>query len=604
MGAESWFRNLLKIPKKHEFSQEKVPLGVLALEVASLMSKVVHLWHALSDKQISRLREEITTSVGISKLVSEDDDFIVRLICAEMMDSVVHVAKSVARLGKKCSDPTLKSFEAAFHELVKIGVDQYGWQFSLKKMDTKVKKMERFISINGTLYQEMELLVDLEQTVRRMKCSEPIPDSFPEYQKKLRWKQHEVKDLREMSLWSRTYDYTVGLLVRSLFTIFVRINHVFGFDLMVQSRDPRLLDADNNYSRQSVSTILQSSVHQSESRSTPRFSSGPLGMHSSRKSGPLPKLNKKKSDFYSGPIGGGFAAKPAATPSSGKKRGLKFFSGPLGKQTSKSGPSSKSGPLYEISKLWQTSQPSASQHHSKHSRFTQVGPFKGCMVDSTNSSSVVNCHILDLRSGILDDAAKEGKGDHHLHQGRSLTTGKSIFSTKFVVALPETLGATALALHYANVIIVIEKLAASPHLISHDARDDLYSMLPGSVRITLRQKLKPYAKSLASSAYDSALAREWTEAIASILEWLSPLAHNMIRWQTERSFEQQNFVSRTNVFLVQTLFYANQGKTEATIAELLVGLNYLWRSGREPDAKAARECATGRTFDECLELDD
>ncbi|CAN1238785.1 Protein PSK SIMULATOR 3 [Linum grandiflorum] len=182
-----------------------------------------------------------------------------------------------------------------------------------------------------------------------------------------------------------------------------------------------------------------------------------------------------------------------------------------------------------------------------------------------------SCHILDLRC----DAAKEVN-----------STFKSIFSTKFVVALPETLGATALALHYANVIIVIEKLAASPNLISHDARDDLYSMLPASVRITLRHKLKPYAKSLASSPYDSGLAREWTEAIASILEWLSPLAHNMIRWQTERSFEQQNFVSRTNVFLVQTLFYASQDKTEATIAELLVGLNYLWRSGRERDVKA------------------
>ncbi|CAN1258312.1 Protein PSK SIMULATOR 3 [Linum perenne] len=263
-----------------------------------------------------------------------------------------------------------------------------------------------------------------------------------------------------MSLWNRNYDYAVGLLARSLFTIFGRINHVFGFNpMMVDSGDSRMRDSDYIYRSQSVSTILQPSVAQSETRSIPRYSSA--------------------------------------------------------------------------------------------------------------------------------------------------STGQSIFGTKFVVALPETLGATALALHYANVIIVYEKLAASPHLISHDARDDLYSMLPASVRNTLRQKLKPYAKSLASSVYDNALAREWNEAIASILEWLSPLAHNMIRWQSDRSFEQQNFVSRTNVYLVQTLFYANQEKTEATIAELLVGLNYLWRSSHEPDAKPIpRECTTGRTFDECVELDE
>ncbi|KAJ0465494.1 hypothetical protein HanHA300_Chr14g0538811 [Helianthus annuus] len=160
-------------------------------------------------------------------------------------------------------------------------------------------------------------------------------------------------------------------------------------------------------------------------------------------------------------------------------------------------------------------------------------------------------------------------------------------------APPETLGAAALALHYANVIIVLEKLVASPHLIGHDARDDLYNMLPKNVRSALRTRLKPYAKSLASSEYDTGLAEEWSEAISGTLEWLSPLAHNMIRWQSERSFEHQNLLSKTNVLLVQTLHYANQEKTEATITELLVGLNYIWRFGREVNAKAMLECESG-----------
>ncbi|KAG9134617.1 hypothetical protein Leryth_000937 [Lithospermum erythrorhizon] len=66
----------------------------------------------------------------------------------------------------------------------------------------------------------------------------------------------------------------------------------------------------------------------------------------------------------------------------------------------------------------------------------------------------------------------------------------------------------ALALHYANVIILIEKLASSPHLISLDARDDLYCMLPTTVRTTLRANLKIFKKSLTSSIYDAALASE------------------------------------------------------------------------------------------------
>lgn len=76
------------------------------------------------------------------------------------------------------------------------------------------------------------------------------------------------------------------------------------------------------------------------------------------------------------------------------------------------------------------------------------------------------------------------------------------------------------------------------------------------------------------------------------MEWLGPLAHNMIRWQSDRSFEQQSMVPKpTSVLLLQTLYFANQAKTEAAITELLVGLNYIWRFEREMNAKALLECS-------------
>ncbi|KAJ6349931.1 hypothetical protein OIU78_006175 [Salix suchowensis] len=549
MVAESWFRSLWKIPQKHEPGPPKAVVGVLAFEVTSLMSKLVHLWQALSDKQVARLREEIGSSEGIKKLIAEDDDFIGRLICLEMMESMVHVAKPVARIGNKCSDPSLKGFEHLFDEMIKIHADPYGWGFTWKKMDRKVKKMERFISVNSTLYQEMEMLSDLEQTVRRMKGCDPKPDNLPDYQKKLAWKQQEVRNLREISLWNKTYDYTVRLLVRSLFTIYRRINHVFGINPTFYPGDSKALDSDYFYCRQSVSALLQSSVHPSENSTLPRFSSGPLGNFTAN-SGPILKSNKN--NFYSGPLGGSIAK---SGPISGKNRNLNFFSGPLG------GPTTKSGPVSGITKtgkkFWWTPQSPAflGRRPPKPNRLTQVGPFKGCMVAS-NTSPVANCYLrsADVHSRNLE-GAKESNADH-------LPLG-SISRT---------------ALHYANVIVVIEKLAASPHLIGHDARDDLYNMLPAKVRAALRERLKPYSKSLDSSVYDTVLAGEWNEAMASILEW-------------------------TNVLLVQTLYFANQEKTEAAITELLVGLNYIWRLGRELNTKALQECASSRVFDEYLEGD-
>ena len=143
---------------------------------------------------------------------------------------------------------------------------------------------------------------------------------------------------------------------------------------------------------------------------------------------------------------------------------------------------------------------------------------------------------------------------------------------------PTTLGASALALRYANIIILIEKLVEYPHLIGPAAKDQLYDMLPASLRAALRAKLKRQdASDPALAVYDPT---EWREAVAAILGWLSPLAHGTVSWQSERSFEQQQqqWPPRANVLLLQTLHFADRSKTEAAMVELLVGLNYLCRS--------------------------
>ncbi|KAL6289440.1 hypothetical protein ACE6H2_006950 [Prunus campanulata] len=600
MVAESWFRSLWKTKRKHE-GPEKAVIGVLAFEVASLMSKLVHLWQFLSDKQVSKLREEITNSVGIKKLVSDDDDFIVGLICAELIENMVRVAKSVARLAKNCTDPELKSFENAFTDWINNGFDPYGWEFSWKKMERKAKKMEKFISANANLYEEMEVLTELEQNLRRMKGNDDLDGvNLLEFQKKVVWKQQEVKNLKEVSLWNRTYDYVVLLLARSLFTMFSRINHVFGIQQMVDAGDAKdsgIINSDHINRSNSVSALMQSSVRPPKN-GLPRFASGPLGRFSAI-SGPISETNKTNI-CYSGPLGDSITK---SGPISGKNRDVNFFSGPLGRSTTKYGAIAATNRT--IRKLWNRSHTNhGKKSHTKSNRLTQVGPFKGCMI-TANNSPVTNCYLSsnDFRSAILN-AARDANADV-LASGNKSHPSTSIFSSKhrLLDAPPETLGAAALALHYANVIIVIEKLVASPHLIGLDARDDLYNMLPASVRATLRARLKPYSKSLTSSVYDTVLAGEWNEAMAGILEWLAPLAHNMIRWQSERSFEQQSLVSRTHVLLVQTLYFANQQKTEATITELLVGLNYVWRFGREVNAKALLESGSSRIYDEFLDLD-
>ncbi|WOL16779.1 hypothetical protein Cni_G25567 [Canna indica] len=149
---------------------------------------------------------------------------------------------------------------------------------------------------------------------------------------------------------------------------------------------------------------------------------------------------------------------------------------------------------------------------------------------------------------------------------------------------PGTLGTAALALHYANLIVVLEKMIRSPRAVGADARDDLYGMLPASVRGRLQARLRGVGW---GAARDAGLAAEWKTAVARIAGWLGPVAHDTIRWQGERSFERRSATApRANVLLLQTLYFANTEKVEAAVTELLVGLNYMWRFEIEMSALA------------------
>ncbi len=86
-----------------------------------------------------------------------------------------------------------------------------------------------------------------------------------------------------------------------------------------------------------------------------------------------------------------------------------------------------------------------------------------------------------------------------------------------------------------------------------------------------------------SSKFNSEIAADWKEVLERLISWLAPLAHNMIRWQSEHNFEQQQVVAHTNVLLLQTLYFADLVKTELAITELLVGLNYIM--GLEQETK-------------------
>lgn len=548
MGGENgtWLSALWPISRK-SVSDGKDVIGILAFEVTGLMSKVANLWHSLSDREVMKTREWIVKSVGVQMLVSDDHCFLMELALSEILNNFESLAWSVARLSKRCRDPVYRGYEHFVLNPAQHYVQWCGWEYAWKKMERKVKKMERFVAAMSLLSQELEVLAEREQTFRRMKANREVHGAkLLEFHKRVMWQRQQVKNLRDMSPWNRSYDYIVRLLARSLFTILERIILVFGNShvppIENQQNDSPPVNTNNNHLTRShsFSTLMHSSFNPFKTNSH-GFCSEPVECK--------PKLNS------------GFVLDK--TKSKRKKKEQQVL-------------------------------------HSESKHCKPVGPLKGC-ISVGNNSPIVLQTCVPTSGGSMRVVDCHVKNIDNMKPMDKLSL---IWRTRIYFKLsvkgrlkagPSTLGGAALALHYANVVVLIEKMVSSPHLIDLKTRDELYNMLPTNMRTALRGKLKWYAKSKRATVHEASLAVEWSMMLSHILEWLAPLAHNMIKWHSVRNFEREQSSSKANVLLVQTLYFANQAKAEAAMVELLVGLHYVCRIDREACMREAHEFSGSRS---------
>ncbi|KAK7243054.1 hypothetical protein RIF29_37838 [Crotalaria pallida] len=553
---------------------KKEMIGILSFEVANVMSKTVHLHKSLSESEISKLRNEILTSEGVKNLVSSDEGYLLELALAEKLDELNRIAGVVSRLGKKCSEPALQGFEHVYGDIVGGVIDVKELGFLVKHMEGMVRKMDRYVNATRNLYSEMEVLNELEQAVKKFQHNQH-EESKKAFEQKLIWQKQDVRHLKDVSLWNQTFDKVVELLARTVCTVYARICVIFG-ELALR--------------KNGIGVGGGSPAMQNESG----FMSGQISVTMSSER--LKRNHSKKNGFHSGSLGRmtGESRGTTSTPQTYTRRGglaslgTEDFGFPCG---------TSPGRLF-MECLSLSSSVSKFVDADDGYVFDRDDRFSSRGVGIGNNNGLKREHLC--HSGVLNHAQSGVPFTGDLRHAKFAVQSCSTFGPKSRItfyAPVSTLGGSALALHYSNVVIVIEKLLRYPHLVGEEARDDLYQMLPTSLRLSLKAKLKSYVKNLA--IYDAPLAHDWKENLDGILRWLAPLAHNMIRWQSERNFEQHQIVSRTNVLLLQTFYFADREKTEEVIGELLVGLNYICRY--EHQQNALLDCASSFDFEDCME---
>ncbi|KAG0551761.1 hypothetical protein BDA96_01G450800 [Sorghum bicolor] len=146
-------------------------------------------------------------------------------------------------------------------------------------------------------------------------------------------------------------------------------------------------------------------------------------------------------------------------------------------------------------------------------------------------------------------------------------------------------GGSSMELRYANVILTAETLLAALRppaagdseevqegMIDLSTRDALYKMLPVSIREAMNTKLRErWGK---GQPVDEVAAAESRDAVERLLRWLSPMAHDTLRWNDERSMERaQRFGMQPRALMVQTLHFADRQKTDAAIVDVLIDLS-------------------------------
>ncbi|XP_074300206.1 protein PSK SIMULATOR 3-like [Silene latifolia] len=216
------------------FRNEKLDtLGILAFDTAKAMSRLVSLYKSISQKEIERLKNEAFKSKGISFLISQDEGFLLTLACAERLEDLDRAATAVARLGLKCSDYGLVRFGQVYKDLKAGYIDMEKLNdYGCKEVEKYVDKMEKFTSLTGQLYAELESLAELETSERKLnewrKGNGSKGMNYDLFDQKVVNQRKLVRHLKEVSLWNQCYDKIVGIMAKMVCVLYARTCNLFG----------------------------------------------------------------------------------------------------------------------------------------------------------------------------------------------------------------------------------------------------------------------------------------------------------------------------------------------------------------------------------------
>ncbi|KAL8152721.1 hypothetical protein V2J09_010481 [Rumex salicifolius] len=488
-------------------------LGILSFDAAKTISRLISLYRSLSDAEVYRLHRHVVASRGVSYLNSDDDSFLLALACAELLEDLDRAADSVSRLGSRCTDANLSRFDLVYSDL-KLG---YVDVDKLYNGSGSNKEIERSIKKFERLMITTSNLYEELEALTQLEASE-----------------------RRLNEWKQT---VASAAAAGAAAEAAHAASVEEFEARIAAQ------------RKLVRQLKEGSLWAKSIDKTVGFAARVICVVFARMCA------------HFGP----YVAVLPHVKGTSRTRSCKIerYSCHAALQEQ----------MYVLDKLFDDPELLRESHS---------GPIVGSGLTGfgfTHNNKANLVRFMSRESNVFELDRTGG-----LEGGRTVIgyVGGSAFSRRprnkvFQAALPSTVGGSGLALRYANIITLAEKYIKSDYVIGVQAKNQLYEMLPASLRARVRSKLNKWWRHVEvdearRSGSGAALAVGWREAVEEMLMWLGPVARDTLTWHDERSLETQRFDgSRPTVLLMQTLHYSDLEKTEAAVAEVLVGLSCIYR---------------------------
>ncbi|KAF7834101.1 DUF668 family protein [Senna tora] len=206
-------------------------IAILAFEVANTIVKGSSLIQSLSKRSIKHLKEEVLNSKGVQDLVSKDMDELLRIVAADKREELKVFSDEVIRFGNRSKDPQWHNLDRYFE---KISREHNTQRQSDDEIESIMQQLMTLVQFTAELYHELHALDRFEQDYHSKRQEEDNSgatqkdDSLPILRAELKTQRKQVKHLKKKSLWSRSLEEIMEMLVDIVQFLHLEINNVFG----------------------------------------------------------------------------------------------------------------------------------------------------------------------------------------------------------------------------------------------------------------------------------------------------------------------------------------------------------------------------------------